>query len=544
MELFDLESKPRHGTVANFAPQTRRESHIETTETNTFPSEWAPALRAANNALTAFRDATAHRGDTPSVEALPADDAPDETIRNWITDVRRIIAKNPAGRILLGDMQVALHSPTATAAYLNRVADEIAAFHEMNKASGQRGTRSWALPKTTADVVPAWTSRRAWLAQVEYALSTEIGSATCKDNKTTAETVLHHAAIYAHHVDSATGRGLTASRKTITAQTGMSPKVEQRVRRVLNALELVATAAVGRTLSTLEYLAAALHHGSSQSRAASTLHLTTPKQFAHIRPKPTKRLKNRTNSTKNRRVNPSEPARTGGSDRDHLSPTGISPDEVFSLDVNHQTHASARGRSESTNETPRPLHLQRAAAELLAKAPGLGKVAHIGSICHVLTSAGIDTTSWSGADIAAEINRDTQRRGWIWPAEISDPVAFLAWRLRRISWTGTSPSTAARLASERRQHDRAVAAAATAERDLNAATESTRRSAVNFFRAACASKVPASMTQPARASKFGRRSGSSASHQADSLARAAARAEIDARRVSPADAILGAAATF
>ena len=55
-------------------------------------------------------------------------------------------------------------------------------------------------PFVIAEIIPAWTSRRAWLAQVEFAVNSETGSATCQANKTTPDTVLRHAAGYVLHV--------------------------------------------------------------------------------------------------------------------------------------------------------------------------------------------------------------------------------------------------------------------------------------------------------------------------------------------------------
>lgn len=495
--MFDLESRPRRAEAATDPLQTRRESHSDPENQGISTNEWAVALHAADNALAAFTAATVHHGGIPTVGDRPNEDAPTRAIRDWVLDVHRRIARNPAGRILLANAPAASHSPTEVAEYLNRVADQIAALHELNMSSSQRGSQSWSLPSATAAVTPAWTSRRAWMAQVEHAVNTDAGHAACRANKTTPDTVLRHAAVYATHVDSATGRGLTASRKTLASQVGMSPKAEQRARNVLSALELIVTAAVGRTLTTVEHLAAALHHGTSQSRAASTLHLSTPRHLAHIRPAPSKRAKarispaatrakGRTKATAENPRSTPETAPTSSKNRDHLSLSGFSP-EYFSLsDVTHQTRTRARRRDDA--KMPRPLHLQRAAAQLLHEAPGLRGVTHIGSVCAVLESVGIDTTTWTGVDIARALDRDTQRRGWMWPAEITDPCALLAWRLRRISWAGTSPSENARRAAELREQRRAQALEDAAERDRNAASESARRAAIDAFRAAQASK--------------------------------------------------------
>lgn len=482
---------------------------------STVTSEWLPALHAARAALVAFRDATAHRSPIPTISDTPGDAASTAVIRDWISEVLSIIAANRAGRILLSDIQFVLNSPTMTARYLHRVADDITDLHDINRGSRQRGSQSWGLPSTADHVIPTWTSRRAWLAQVEHALTTQDGIDACATHRTTNKTVLHHAAVYAEMVDGHTGHGLTASRATIIARTTMSASAEQRARRTLTSLGLLTTVAVGRTLTTGEHLAAALHHGRSQSRAASTVHLTTPRHLAHIRPPAPRRP---------RRSRPITAATRSG--RDHLSSSGISPDKSFSSGTTHQTRADARRRNRTSHRPePRAGHLQHAAAELLHRMPGV-RVRHIGSICQVIETAGIDTTVWTGADIAAALDRDTQQRGWLWPASIDRPAAFLTWRLQRMDWTGLSPSAVARRAAERRTRDRIQAAEDAAERRSRAATPDARRAALTAFRSDQAAKKnrtsSATSCRPGAARKITRWS--------DSPGRAAARAELAAAR--------------
>ena len=516
--MFTFKNKRLEDYAASAEAQTQPNTRFDTT------SDWRPALHAAVTAFTAFRNATAHRGNT-TVDEIPADDAPVAAIRDWINDVRRIIIANPAGRILLSDMQTVLHSPILTAEYLRRATADIDALHSVNVTGGQLGAQSWALPSETDRVVPVWTSRTAWLAQVAYALGTTEGTAACKAHCTVPRTVQHHAAVYAELVGRTTGRGLTASRKTIVARTGLSASAEQRARRVLRELGLLAIGATGRTLTTVEHLAAALHHGGHQSRAASTLHLSTPQWLAHVRP-----------PTETRRQQPARPDTSGSRPRhdgDHLSLSGFSPEECFSSGENNQTRVRARARHSSSIKPgqSRPLHLQRAAAELLRLMPGI-RIRHIGSICHLISAAGIDTTTWTGADIAAALNDDTRRRGWLWPTIIDRPEAFLAWRFRRISWTGTSPSAAARQAAERRDRHRMEAAADAAARDRLRASKATRDAAKAMVHAALTarSSIVTTGTPQTSLPPIGRMKTTATS------ARSAARAELRAVRLSRTNA--------
>ncbi|MGH7961442.1 MAG: replication protein, partial [Candidatus Binatia bacterium] len=75
-------------------------------------------------------------------------------------------------------------------------------------------------------------------------------------------------------------------------------------------------------------------------------------------------------------------------------------------------------------------------------APALRPTGHIGAICDLLRDVEIDTTRWTGRDIAQTLSRDTADRGWIWPTRSSliSPLAYLRRRLDGIDWTGESPS--------------------------------------------------------------------------------------------------------
>lgn len=411
--------------------------------------EWHSALTAADTALTALRAATAHRDAIPTITNRPDATSPIHSIRAWVLDVRRIIARTiPLVIPAAGNQDL----PTILAAHLTDAADSIATLHDMNRGSGQRGSKSWALPTTATQLVPVWTSRRAWLAQVEHAVTTGTGPEICRARETSPTVVLQHAVIYANHADGITGRGVTASRATIITETKMSDTADKRARRVLRDLALLADGAIGRTLTTAEYLAATLHHGASQSRAASTLHLTTPPHLAHIVPIATKQ-------------------------RDPLSPTGISRREVpvKNYSPNARERASRQNEITKKRREARPMHLQRAAANLLNRIPALRHTVHMGSICQVITSAGIDTTIWTGQDIANALNTDSQRRGWMWPSTIADPCGLIAWRLRRIDWTGLSPTATAKRNAESLQVARKTADLARRQAYALRASDATRK---------------------------------------------------------------------
>lgn len=116
-----------------------------------------------------------------------------------------------------------------------------------------------------------------------------------------------------------------------------------------------------------------------------------------------------------------------------------------------RTQARA-GETISTTST-RPLNLQRAAAELVARIPALRAImgvdeltgqrrGHIGSVCNLVVTAGIDTDRWTGGDIAQALSLDGVTRGWTWPSSdaMTSPLGLLAWRLAQLDWSGISPT--------------------------------------------------------------------------------------------------------
>lgn len=80
---------------------------------------------------------------------------------------------------------------------------------------------------------------------------------------------------------------------------------------------------------------------------------------------------------------------------------------------------------------PRPLHVQKLAAGIVAKCQGLDTV-HPGHICDALTGSGLDLDAWTARAITDQLDADMRARGWSWPDRIERPGAFLATRLRRL----------------------------------------------------------------------------------------------------------------
>lgn len=280
---------------------------------------------------------------------------------------------------------------------------------------------------------------------------------------------------------------MTASRNTIAHRAGVSTSTVKRARRVLTAFGVAVELVRGRYLNRFEAMAAESHHGRRQFRAASTWALTTPRPVAttvtppFTRPRGASRATLRTTAYRSRTTARNHPQ---SGHRDPLSPSGGCALKALAFKISPtraQAHAGKTTHQPTT--TPRPIHLQRAAAELIAHAPALKPAGHIGTICDTLQQSGIDTTRWTGRDISRRLTTDTQQRGWIWPSDIAQPAAFLRWRLAQLDWTVIS-ATERRLEHDRlRRTEQAERRAEFRKRDENRATAATRIEIVRTLRA-------------------------------------------------------------
>lgn len=325
-------------------------------------------------------------------------------------------------------------------------------LRQLNTNTDQRG-KSWTLPINPGQeaTIPIWTSRDGWMRQVRYAITkTAAGRAAAARHRIGVESMVAIAAAHASSADSKTGRRVTSTVQNLAARAGVSESVVKRGRRVLKALHLGYELVRGRTLTTREFQAAEVHHGGRQHRAASVWALSSPPDLVvaatRASPQPKKR-----GSSHRRTYRPAEHARhtaTKGSnpnpqarDRDPLSLSGFSPKGISCREIITKRACARENRPSSSNQTnPRPMNLQRAASALVAAAPVIAPSGHIGAVCDVIERSGIDTTRWTGRDIAQALTADTVSRGELWPNAVRSPIGYLTWRLSRLDWSGPSPS--------------------------------------------------------------------------------------------------------
>jgi hypothetical protein len=374
--------------------------------------------------------------------------------------------------------------------------ENVARVEALNTESGQRGN-SWSLP-VDADKhakTPVWSGRTQWQQQVRASLNSPTGTALCTKNDVGSESVFAVAVMHAALAEGKTGRGVTASRKTIAQRAGVSISVVKRARSVLKALGMAVEHARGRYLTTLESMAAESHHGRRQYRAASVWSLTSPRAAVQAITAPAKKAAKATRAalrTAAYRARTAARSYPQSATRDPLSPLGGFALKALVLNYS-PTHAQARaGKPKNAQRsTPRPIAVQRAAAQLIAHTPALKAAGHVGRICDVLEKADIDVTRWTGRDIARELTKDTQTRGWVWPTQLTRPVAFLSWRLAQIDWSGSTPAERARKNDEVRCAEQAARREAARVRELNVASPATRAAIVQQFRFQSSSRTTA-----------------------------------------------------
>ena len=276
---------------------------------------------------------------------------------------------------------------------------------------------------------PVWSSRQSWLDSLrDWAQSRALATVcTAERASITATTLLAIAAVMAEHADHTTGRHVAITRATIAERIGCHPNTVSTAWAVLRASGWAVEAQRG--------------HGSpgtpSVGRRPSVYHLVPRRPSSvPVAPEPVE-------------LRGLEPLTSGGTvENCDLPPSG----GVYFLPPVGSNSPSAHSRAENSppkrksrrwRAEPRPLGLQRLAAQVLVRCPVL-RDGHVGAICDVLTTAGIDPAVWTARDVQDELEAEMRRTGGTWPDQVNNPGAFLASRLRRLgSFAGRQPARAA-----------------------------------------------------------------------------------------------------
>jgi hypothetical protein len=263
------------------------------------------------------------------------------------------------------------------------------------RAQRRRARRRWIVESGQAPAsVPMWVSRDGWLGELERWLVADEGQSACARAHLRPVLLMRVAQVLAAHADHGTGRHCAVTNAAAAAAADCSARTVTTVRRLLSEGGL----AVEIRRGTGSFNAPA------DLRRPSIWHLVSRSEpvdkpvVCELPP-----------SRRDRRVR-------------HLgknSPSG-------------RTRPPRRSRSKQPTTTPRPLHIQKLAAGVIAGSLGLDKV-HPGHICDALTRSGLDLDAWTARQITTALNADMRERGWSWPgSSIDRPGAFLASRLRRL----------------------------------------------------------------------------------------------------------------
>lgn len=261
------------------------------------------------------------------------------------------------------------------------------------------GRRQWVEHAgATSATTPMWTRRSAWLDALRLwadpaAVQEVCARLGCSIN---AATMLAIATAMADYADHDTGRNMAATRATLAQRVGCSPRTITTAWRVLRAADWIVLAAPG--------------HGNARTPSArcrpSIWHLTPRRTVDHFHLPP------RTNylpSSLVEKHSPSAPARAG------------------------KISQRKKPRPATTRTQPRPIALQRLAAQLVASTHGIDRRSqHIGAVCDAFTSSGIDSQAWTARQLKNALEADMRATGWNWPDHITNPIGFLISRLRRL----------------------------------------------------------------------------------------------------------------
>lgn len=275
--------------------------------------------------------------------------------------------------------------------------------HRRAASKAATGRRQWVeRAGATSATTPMWTSRSAWLDALRLwanhvavrELCVQLG---CSIN---AATLVGIAAAMADYADHATGRYMAATRATLAAEIGCSPRTITTAWRVLQAAHWIVLAAPGRgnAQTPSRRRRPAIWHLTPRRRVVDDFHLPARNNFPCV------------------------------------SPVGnYSPSAHARSDRNSRRAKPRCGSRCSRPPQPRPLGLQRLAAQLAVRTHGIDRRGrHIGGVCDAIVASGIDVEAWTAAALKAALEADMRATGWTWPDRITSPAGFLVSRLRRL----------------------------------------------------------------------------------------------------------------
>lgn len=271
--------------------------------------------------------------------------------------------------------------------------------------------------------VPVWTSRRGWVSAVCTWADGPGLQEVCRETRVSISpaTVVAVARLWAKFADHGTGRNAAVTRARIAEELGCAIKTVQRAWQVLGVAGFAVEAARGHGSNT----------GHTAGNRPSVWHLISrrPEREAAADPQ----IKPHSGDAQPVENVPLPPSRREGW-LSHLQKNSPSTRKR----APNTKSPSKQPQQQARRCAPRPLHVQRLAAELVSTEGGRKALCHgldrghIGHICDALTRSGLDLDAWTARSITVALNADMSARRWSWPDHIERPGAFLATRLLRL----------------------------------------------------------------------------------------------------------------
>lgn len=274
-------------------------------------------------------------------------------------------------------------------------------YHPARQRGDQEQERSSKLP--------VWNGAVRWLASVEEALDTPEGDAARRAMKVKRSTLLDVAELEAKTADARTGRGVMTAHRTVARLLGCSVSTVRRARDLLSALGYARTIEVGRYLTAAERQEATAAHGGRQLRIASHRVLITPR------------------SDQNEQLPQRGSFELQPLVRKYPPKCAHARTRAASRTVRRKKRVATR------SEASRSLAIQRLAAHFTDYLPWTTRF-HVGSLCQLLVTVGVDPNEWTAFDLYEALNRRNAASGKssITPDQQRDPLALLAHQLKDV----------------------------------------------------------------------------------------------------------------
>jgi hypothetical protein len=241
------------------------------------------------------------------------------------------------------------------------------------------------------------------------------------------ETFMAFVAAEAATANRRTGRNVATSHDTLARTVGRAKITARRARALMEALGCLVTIRTGRYLLALERLEASDHHGGQQLRAASLRALNMPETLGTVT---------------NEHLATASRFQPSTYQLKHSPRSGKPHSEAAS----RPQHQRKRAKFQPGPYEPRPLALQKLAAQLVYEIPWLPRDTSTLRVQRTIFRSGFDAERFSYADLIRiwfELDKELHQT----PKEagaVNDPEAYLAARMKLaanyVRWFNTIPA--------------------------------------------------------------------------------------------------------